>query len=445
MSQESEHKVIESTREVIESTREVTDRTSIVYDESQLAAIDLCASRERVVAVSGSAGTGKTTIMREVYERLTAAGYNCALCAPTGKAARRISQSTGLAASTIHRLLEFPRPGEIDQKTGKPKMPGVPQRHRRNPLEYDCVLIDEAPMASTTLMRYIYEALPAGGLVRLFGDMNQLPPVEDEKRVAPFWEILNRTRLLPDGTKRSLGVVLTNIYRQKERSGILDNATRVISQQYPKSAEDFKLYPTKDIISTLKRIAGKHFATLQSQVICPIRSFTMGTNTINEVLRMHYNPTAAKSLVLPRHSWHAKLSPYRVSVGDKVIMTKNWYELGTAGIMNGDTGIVVDITKENDLIIEFETETAAVPASFWSEASRALVQPQKDIELAYAVTTHKAQGSEYDEVIYVISTRNPMLVHKNNFYTGITRARNFVAVVYLPNAMSAALKEYRRI
>ncbi len=149
------------------------------FDDSQLKAIGACCNIERrVVAITGEAGTGKTTIIQNVYETLSARGHNVVLCAPTGKAAKRITEATGIAARTLHRLLEYPHPGEVDDKTGKTLITTDPKKDRINPIEFDVVICDEYAMVNVELHRNLLDALPNGGIIRMFGDANQLQPIE---------------------------------------------------------------------------------------------------------------------------------------------------------------------------------------------------------------------------------------------------------------------------
>lgn len=412
----------------------------ITYDDSQIAAIDLCTSKIRITAVSGSAGCGKTTIMKGVYDKLTKNGWSCVMCAPTGKAARRITQATGIQAMTVHKLLEFPSPGERDESTGHPLTPGVPQRHRLNPLDYNCILIDEAPMVSDALMRYINEALPVGGMVRMFGDMNQLPPVEDGNKVSPFWEILNMK-----SSQGSHGIVLSKVYRQDGESGILDNSRRIIEGRYPTQTADFLLITTDNHVGTLKKMLSDsrcpNFGLLSNQIITPMRKYKAGSIILNEFVRKIYNPNPEKLTELERHTWDEQDYPYTVGIGDKVVMCKNWYDIGNHGVMNGETGIVEDITTWGELVINFDGEIIAIPPeiSIVVRGENVIANPQKDIELAYVLTTHKSQGSEYDYVVYLIDVSHKFALFRNNFYTAITRARKRVWVAYNPKAMSRAL------
>ncbi len=155
-----------------------TQETTIDLDETQLAAVERCCDlTQRVVPVTGAAGTGKTTILQNVYRRLYKQGREVVLCAPTGKAAKRITEATGIQACTIHRLLEYPFPGERDQTTGKALVSTDPKKDRNNPLNYMVVLCDEYAMVSVEVHRNLLDALPNGAVIRMFGDANKLQPI----------------------------------------------------------------------------------------------------------------------------------------------------------------------------------------------------------------------------------------------------------------------------
>src|SRR5262245_4229588 len=206
-------------------------RKQLISDELQEQAIVLACSSERLVAITGQAGTGKTTIMREVHKQFTENGHTVALAAPTGKAAKRISEATGIAATTIHRLLEFTHPGDPDEKTGKPVRESRPMRNEHRRLEQSVVLVDEYSMVNHRLNRQLIDAMPAGSVLRTFGDLNQLPPIEElsvsqgpPPEHSPFFEHVNK---FPS-------VKLKNIYRQGDGSDIVVNAHRILNRMCPK-------------------------------------------------------------------------------------------------------------------------------------------------------------------------------------------------------------------
>ena len=412
-------------------------------DETQLAAVAACLDRtKRFVAVSGAAGTGKTTIMQMVYRELQDAGYDPVMAAPTGKAARRITEATGIQAHTVHKLLEFPHPHEVDEQTGKAFNPTRPKRNRSNPLTYTAVLIDEAAMVNHELFADISDAMSlVGSKLCLFGDINQLPPIENgaiNNKQSPFHSAMY------DITAKGLitkGHLLTTIHRQGEGSGIVKNGLSIIQGRYPARYDDFLVIPTKYHITKLKELLDNGFdgRALDNQIIVPGNKGWVGQKKLNIILQAYLNPNFKnQGLAVARHKWDETDQAYWLAVGDKVIVTSNMYDLGVAGIMNGESGKITEITE---LIIDFGTEVVSVPPDLVSTYSGKEVHfnPQKSIDLAYVVTTHKTQGSEYQEIIYLIDPCHRYVLHRNNFYTAITRARKKATVIFDTRAMSNAL------
>lgn len=438
-------------------------------DSKQIEAIELCLNKtNRIVAITGAAGTGKTTIIRQVAKRLEDDGISFALAAPTGKAARRITQATGYEAVTCHRLLEYPRPGERDPDTGKALAPGVPKRDHKNPLSQSVIIVDEYAMVPHELNRNIIDALDRGARLLVFGDINQLPPIEQNKIVAeqptPFEEHLERA-----------SVTLEHVYRQDEDGGILTAANRIRRGQLPNRTKDFvldistqQLSRIKDHVVSMKENHGIDFGKIENQIIAPSKGTWVGTHALNRVLRDLLNPFPEKSSNLPRHSWEKEISVLQVSVGDKVVCTENMYDLRdyttrftewtndgnpvdssfvetppNKMMLNGETGIIVDITEDGVLFIETDDRTVEFPPIYneWSYKNKRLyeVYPQKSIDLAYALTTHKCQGSEYQRVVYAISRSMFYMLNRKNFYTAVTRAKEHVIVFCDQQSLQGAL------
>ena len=242
------------------------------FDATQDAAVSACTNTtKRLVAITGQAGTGKTTIMRQVYEHFYSKGIEPVMCAPTGKAAKRIQEATGVPAMTIHRLLEYPHPGEMNPKTGRPYNTTDPKRDRLNPIESRVVLCDEYAMVNTEVHRNLLDALPSGGLIRMFGDANQLPPIEMNKKLqgkpSPFVTMLNDFS----------GIRLTKIHRQAEGSNIIQNGNRIIQGIMPRRADDFSIKITDTPIDVITEIVAEglegntDFGKLQYQIIAPTK------------------------------------------------------------------------------------------------------------------------------------------------------------------------------
>lgn len=399
-------------------------------DETQRQAVDLvCDVKKRIVSVTGPAGTGKTSIMRIAYEGLVNAGYSVVLCAPTGKAAKRIHEATGIPAMTIHRLLEYPRPGDRNPKTGKPLRSGMPQRDRLNPLDQDVVLADEYAMVASDVHRNLVDALPRGGVIRMFGDIHQLPPIEQDKRLkntpSPFKQMLEK---FPS-------VILTTIHRQEDGSGIVSNGALILKGQLPKRLDDFSMQVTDSPVMDLRAYVMESlekdisFGTTYHQIISPTNKGWVGTAELNNMLqRLLQNNDMSDSIVLPRHEWD-KYKRYRVAPGDKVIWTQNNYDLE---VFNGETGIVVDITDFEEVVIDFGDRILTIPpmvetTNRWGKVVQ--YDPRQDIDLAYCVTTHKAQGSEYQHVVYVLNKSSSWIQSRPNMYTAVTRARKHVHLI----------------
>ena len=393
---------------------------SLIKDELQEQAVTLCCSTEnRIASVTGQAGTGKTTIMKRVYNAFIDAGHNVALAAPTGKAAKRISEATGIPATTLHRLLEFTHPGDPDEKTGKPVGVSMPRRNRMNRLEPTVILIDESSMINQALFRDIMDAIPNGGLVRMFGDANQLPPIEereaDKALPPPFTKML----------KEFPAVKLTNIYRQGEGSGIVKNAHRILNGWVPQNMDDFRLVIgrpqlPREVMSIVAS-GEADFYTLDNQIITPTNKGWIGQVQLNQALqKQRWGDTLRDAVLMPRSKWDK--TDLFLREGDKVIWKKNDYNLE---IFNGETGLVKSLGGDC-VTVDFGDRIVDVPP--WIEYTDPNgdikgYDPRVNIHLAYALTTHACQGSEYGHVIYVMDQSCFMLLQRNNFYTAVTRGR----------------------
>lgn len=429
--------------------------TEMILSDLQQEAVTKCIDmRQRIVAVTGAAGTGKTTITRMVYEALVENGVSCVLCAPTGKAAKRIQEATGIPAMTIHRLLEYPYPGEIDPKTGKPLVVGDPKRCRMYPLEQEVVLCDEYAMVNWEVHKNLLAALPRGGCIRMFGDLAQLPPIEENKLLAakpsPF------AKMLDDFTS----VTLDRVFRQGEDSGILYNASCILHGRIPKRLPDFTMQITDRPIEALEdAIFGDNGASYQSvhnQIITPSKKSWVGSYKLNHHLQQIFRPDSTiNGIKLPRHQWETNM-PVWIDVGDKVVWNQNTYDLRDyldrfedescqkyiypepeQMILNGETGIVTEIVREGDdagsFTIDVGDRLVHIPAKIveYSRRSQRLVDVdlRTRCALAYALTTHKAQGSEYQNVIYILNKSMMSLLCRHNLYTAVTRARKTVHII----------------
>lgn len=419
----------------------------IQLDELQQVSVNTALdTTKRVVATTGPAGSGKTTIMRLVYTALIDAGYNPVIVAPTGKAARRVREATGYKASTIHMLLEYTRPAEIDEKTGKPYGITFPRRNREKPLTNDVVMADEYAMVNAELHRSLVDAMPPGARLIVYGDVAQLPPIENNPIAAseptPFTKLLTKFG----------GITLEKIHRTAEDSGILVSAQRILAGRSPASNDAFLQLitdtPIDALIDAIYNQQGdaevSDYATLRSQIITPGNKSWVGTVKLNVMLQDILNPDKGQpSLTLERNKWDKQ--PYKARVGDKVILTKNWYDLdcedGTKGVFNGETGIITEISDIGEVVVDFEDRICRIPPviQLVYQGNVSVGFPQRDLYPAFAITTHKAQGSEYQNVIYVMNKSLFGTLNRPNLYTGVTRARKHVTLITDMRALSVSL------
>tara|TARA_R100000329_G_scaffold145994_1_gene132117 strand:- start:878 stop:2212 length:1335 start_codon:yes stop_codon:yes gene_type:complete len=415
------------------------ERNDFQYDEDQLTAIDHCLDpSRRVVAITGEAGTGKTTIMQDVYRLWKKRGKNVVLCAPTGKAAKRITEATGITACTIHRLLEYPMPGEIDENTGKALVSTDPKRDRMNPIDYNVVLADEYAMVNTEVHRNLLDALPSGGLIRMFGDANQLQPIEGSKNrkkkyESPFVRMLAKFE----------GTWLKSIHRQAEDCSIISNGHKIIHGMIPARKDDFAMKITDEPVHSVEDFVmdnltnGIDFGTTAHQIISPTKQGWIGTTALNATIQGLLQNSDKDSIELDRHKW-SKQEYLRVFVGDKVIQTVNQYPLE---VFNGETGIIKSFDEAGGVVIDFGDKTVTIPYTLEMSGRQGTyyINPQKDLDLAYVITTHKAQGSEYDEVCYIMNQSRSWQLNRKNFYTGISRAKHKVTVITDQKSLSLSL------
>lgn len=435
----------------------------INLDQTQLEAVQLCtdiSTSNRIVSVTGPAGTGKTTIIKMVYDTLVSAGYSVVVAAPTGKAAKRIREATGIReAKTIHKLLEYTMPGEIDEDTGKPARYPYPRRTIEKRLDEDVILIDEFAMVNTELYKNIISAMKPGSCLRCFGDINQLQPIEEsynKGKDSPFKILLNNKGLK--------SVRLTTLHRHGKDAIIAQNANRILLGRTPESAEGFTIRQcdTSKVLGaivgvcrTLEKRGTPTFNQLDNQIIVPQTVGGLGTYPINVLLRDIYQTNEADLIMLERHEYIAKKAKtlaIPISVNDKIMITKNMYDLRPSigeryedeeallgfipptaeqEVFNGETGIVRSI-DDGYITVDLGDRIVSIPPylEFMDEKGNLRQSnPYKDIEHAYAITTHKAQGSEYRNVIYGINTSCHYLQCRSNYYTGVTRAREAVMVI----------------
>lgn len=397
--------------------REIEKQTKMQLEEHQVEAVKE-AVRNGLLVITGGPGTGKTTTINSIIRYFELEGYDIMLAAPTGRAAKRMSETTGFEARTIHRLLELN--GGAEGSAGF-------ERNEQNPLETDVIIIDEMSMVDISLMYALLKAIPAGTRLILVGDVNQLPSVGPGSVLKD---------IIDSGLFHT--VQLTKIFRQAGTSDIIVNAHKINRGEKVsldnKSMDFFflKRYDADKIINvTLQLVLQKlpkfvGASTYDIQVLTPMRKGLLGVERLNTILQMYLNPASEKK----REKEHGN----RIfREGDKVMQTKNNYQLeweirskyglcidkGT-GIFNGDMGIIKEI---NDFA---ETMTISFDEGRTVEYSYKLLD---ELELAYAVTIHKSQGSEYPAVVIPLLSGPQMLMNRNLIYTAVTRAKKCVTIV----------------
>ena len=384
---------------------------NIQYEDLQRAAISACLTGS-VFILTGGPGTGKTTTLNGVIKILKAQKKRILLCAPTGRAAKRMSDLTGEPARTIHRLLEvdFTAKGELKFK-----------RNETNPLPADVVIADEMSMVDALLMCSLVRAIKPTSKFIMVGDSNQLPSVG----AGNVLKDLIASHYIPS-------VELKEIFRQAAQSLIVTNAHRIVNGEFPvldDRQNDFFFMNKSlesDIAELVIQLAKQRlpdtygFSPIDDiQVLCPTKMGMAGTKELNNQLQSALNPPSQNKAEL-------KFFDVIFRTGDKVMQTKNDYDVlwtknneKGSGIFNGDIGIIRSVDRfSQNVTIDFEGRVAI----YTSEMLRRL-------EHAYAITIHKSQGSEYDAVIIPITAFTHNLLYRNLLYTGVTRAKKMIIVI----------------
>lgn len=384
---------------------------NIQYEDLQRAAISACLTGS-VFILTGGPGTGKTTTLNGVIKILKAQKKRILLCAPTGRAAKRMSDLTGEPARTIHRLLEvdFTAKGELKFK-----------RNETNPLPADVVIADEMSMVDALLMCSLVRAIKPTSKFIMVGDSNQLPSVG----AGNVLKDLIASHYIPS-------VELKEIFRQAAQSLIVTNAHRIVNGEFPvldDRQNDFFFMNKSlesDIAELVIQLAKQRlpdtygFSPIDDiQVLCPTKMGMAGTKELNKQLQSALNPQSQNKAEL-------KFFDVIFRTGDKVMQTKNDYDVlwtknneKGSGIFNGDIGIIRSVDRfSQNVTIDFEGRVAI----YTSEMLRRL-------EHAYAITIHKSQGSEYDAVIIPITAFTHNLLYRNLLYTGVTRAKKMIIVI----------------
>jgi len=389
----------------------VEQKMGIEFAEAQREAVRQ-AITQKVLVLTGGPGTGKTTIVRAILEIFRAKQQRVALCAPTGRAAKRLTESTGQEAKTIHRLLEF------DAAIG------TFRRSRENPLDLDLLVVDETSMADLTLTNQLLRAIPAWACVVFVGDRDQLPSVGAGRVLADF---------IDSGT---VAVVrLTEVHRQAGSSYIVRAAHAVNRGEEPESAParqgDFFIVEADEPTAVLERIvtmvkeripAKFHLDPFRDvQVLSPMNKSELGVHNLNAVLQAALNPQQDRNQEVARFGVTFRR-------GDKVIQTQNNYQ---REVFNGDIGRITDVDAVNQaLSVDFEGRDVEYDFGDLDE-----------LQLAYCTSIHKSQGSEYPAVIIPVHTQHYVMLQRNLLYTGITRGRKLVVLVGSKKALWIAVNK----
>ncbi len=370
-----------------------------------------CALAHPISVITGGPGTGKTTILRELTKILKKEHLTMSLCAPTGRAAKRISQTTGLFAQTIHRLLEF------SQKSYKF------ERNEHRPLETDFVIIDEFSMVDLFLAAYLFRAISQKTKIVCIGDVDQLPSVGPGKLLADF---INCKKI---PTTR-----LDTVFRQSKMSSITENAHRINMGQFPikptaACKKDFILIKKENDSDFEKTVEEFYTNTLKthnidpknSVILAPMHKGNAGTANCNKI---------AQNLLNSKNNHGILVFSQKFKVGDPVIQQKNNYE---KFVFNGDIGTITEISSS--------MTNPSITVSFDERAINYSSHELSELALAYAISVHKSQGSEFDAVLIPVFTQHFIMLNKNILYTAITRAKKLCVLVGQVKAVAIAIKK----
>lgn len=386
----------------------------IEFDAKQRKAIEIAVNKGSLI-LTGGPGTGKTTTVKGIITLMQNRGLDVALAAPTGRAAKRMTELTGCEAKTVHRLLE------VEYKDGSDEPVFV--HNHKNPLDVDAVIVDELSMVDIFLFDALLDALPLRARLIMVGDKDQLPPV-------------GAGNVLSDMIKSGLipVVELDKIFRQAMQSLMVTNAHRVVKGEMPVTTDngvdsDFFMMHETVPISACRKIVDLVTRRLPAaysmdpvsdlQVLCPSKIGETGSQNINIMLQKQLNPPKrGKNEIVSRG--------YILREGDKVMQIKNNYDIpwfksddNGMGVFNGDIGILTRIDRAADIInVKFDDREAMYS-----------VENVGELELAYAMTVHKSQGSEFDGVIIPVVATPQKLAYRNLFYTAVTRAKKLIVLV----------------
>lgn len=408
--------------------------TGVQLDELQRKAV-IETQNNGVTIITGGPGTGKTTTINAIIAMFEADGMEVSLAAPTGRAAKRMNEATGHEAKTIHRMLEISGSAESD---GREELEAKFGRNEQNPLECDVIIVDEMSMVDTFLVHALLKAVTIGTRIVFVGDVNQL------SSVGPG----NVLRDIIESEKFSV-VKLTKIFRQAGESGIVTNAHKINDGEIVEldnSTKDFLYIARENASMALNATIGLiklklpkyvNAGEMDIQVLTPMRNGILGVNNLNTQLQKYINPHSDEKN-------EREIGGVIFREGDKVMQIKNNYQLeweqrsktgriydtGT-GIFNGDMGIIKTINNTTNYIeVVFDDDRYVTYDSKQAE----------ELELAYAITIHKSQGSEYPAVIIPLVSGVSMLMTRNLLYTGVTRAKKCVCIVGRKETFDAMIR-----
>lgn len=385
----------------------VQNRMSIALAERQKDAVRE-SMQNKVMVITGQPGTGKTTITKSILQIYSQFTDKILLAAPTGRAAKRMSEATGREAKTIHRLLEY------DIVKGKF------QRNDSYQLDCDLILIDESSMIDTLLMYHFLKAIPQYATIIFIGDINQLPSVGAGSVLRDLID-----------SREFCVIELNEIFRQAQCSNIIVNAHRINEGKFPyidnKESSDFFFLETEETEKTVEKIVQmvrdripnkfKYDPITDIQVLTPMNRSVAGTVGLNDTLQQALNPNGAEILIGMR----------KFRIGDKVMQIKNDYD---KDVFNGDIGFITDInTEEHSVTVDIDDREIRYDYTDMDE-----------LVLAYAVSIHKSQGSEYPAVVIPIVMAHYIMLARNLIYTGVTRGKKLVVLVGSKRALFMAVK-----
>ena len=429
-------KNIKKVSNIEKELKQIEEKTDMLLSEKQKEAIKAI-NNNNVVIITGGPGTGKTTIIKSIIEIYKQKKYKIVLCAPTGRAAKRMTETTGEEASTLHRLLEI---GKVDEESLIKK----DTEYQGAPIDGDIIIVDETSMVDMFIMSYLLDCIYLGTKLILVGDSDQLPSVGPGSVLK---DLIN--------SKKLVTVHLDKIFRQAAKSKIIVNAHRVNNgknfinkddEELEKdSKQDFFFIRENNQEKILEQVLSLCNGRLKKfgdydffesiQVLTPTKKGLLGTKELNKALQNELNPH--------REGEAEKSSMGAIfRVGDRVMQIKNNYDMYWErrdgdnfetgnGVFNGETGTITNINdKEKNIRVKFDDEKIC-----WYEYN-----DLEQIEHSYCITIHKAQGSEFDVVIMIIPQTAPMLLTRNLLYTGLTRAKKMLIVIGNPNTIDFMIK-----